>query len=79
MELGIFIPSKVSQKKAGKYYITSHTHTHTHTWNLKYDTNALLRNRNSLSDMETDLWLPRGSGWETDGVGVSVRGYKQNR
>ena len=46
-------------------------------WNLKYDTNTLLRN--SLSDIETDLWLPRGSRWETDGVGVSFRGHKQNR
>ena len=31
MELGIFIPSRVSQKKAGKYYITSYIYIHTHT------------------------------------------------
>ena len=32
MELRIFIPSKVSQKKAGKYYITSYIYIHTHTY-----------------------------------------------
>ena len=32
-------------------------------WSLKYDTSELNpQNRNRLTDVRTDLWLPRGMG-----------------
>ena len=40
-------------------------------WNLKYDTNELLRNGNRLTDIGNRLLVTKGERkWERDGVGV---------
>ena len=40
-------------------------------WNLKYDTNELIYETETDSQTErTDLWGPRGGGWEREGVGI---------
>ena len=43
----------------------------TYMWNLKYDTNELLWNRNRLTDIEKRFGVVKGQGiWERDGVEV---------
>ena len=33
-------------------------------WNLKYDTNGLIRKTNRPTDVENKIWLPKGKGGE---------------
>ena len=43
----------------------------TYMWNLKYDTDQLICETETDSQMQrTDLWLPRGKGGRRDGLGV---------
>ena len=40
-------------------------------WNLKYDRNEPIYETETNSQVwKTDLWLPRGSGWGRDQLGV---------
>ena len=52
MDLEIIILREVSQKEKDKYDITS-------MWNLKHDTNELIYETDSQTQI-TDLWLPSG-------------------
>ena len=56
---------KWSQKEKDKYHMISlYVESKIcHKW-------TYLRNRNRLTDIENRLWLPRGRGWERDGLGV---------
>ena len=57
------MPSEVSQIEKGKYYAV------THMWNLKYDTDELLWNRNRFTDIEKRVGDAKEKrGWEKDGV-----------
>ena len=43
----------------------------TYKWNLKYDTNKHLQNRNQLTDIENKLMVTKEErGWERDKLGV---------
>ena len=49
--------NEISQKDKDKYHMTSHI------WNLKYDANELIYERETNSHTQkTNLWLPQGKG-----------------
>ena len=53
MDLEIIILSEISQRKTNITYM----------WNLKYDTNELIYQRETDSQTwKTNLWLPKGEG-----------------
>ena len=65
MDLEIVILSEVSQKEKE---IPCDT---TYIWNLKYDTNELIYERETDSQTyRTDLWLPRGRGVGEGRIGI---------
>ena len=64
-ELETLILSELSQKEKDVYHMIWHI------WNQIYGTSEpTYRKQTSLWTWRTDLWLPKGSGKQRDGLGV---------